>query len=354
MEFDNGDKPIVIKRVRKVVRGHHGGAWKVAFADFATAMMAFFLLLWLLEATTPEEQKNISGYFSDPTGFTDGGSPYVIDLGGGLKDDQFAGENNVESLKNQMKDQGVELDEETVQELSAKIESLKFEELKRTLETRIQDNPALRKYKDQIIMSVTPDGLQIQIVDAKARPMFDSGSDIIKPYMNDILKAVAETLSSVPNRLSVSGHTDAMVFTDRWDYSNWELSADRANAARRSLLYFGVKDKQMAQVVGMADSSLYDSNAPNNPINRRISILVMNERAQAKLKAQQGGDAAESPPADQQPSPEERVRSDQEAFNSFERLRKTMTRKVPEGALIDNTGKPDSAKKPAAEDKEVF
>lgn len=329
MEFESGNKPIIVKRIRKVSGGHHGGAWKVAFADFATAMMAFFLVLWLLEATSVEEKMAISGYFSDPTAFSEGGSPYVIDLGGGLKDDQFSGESNVETPVTDMKDKGIVVNEETVQDLAAQIESRKFQELKKTLETRINNDPNLQKYKDQIIMEVTKDGLQIQIVDAKSRPMFDSGSDVIKPYMGDILGALAGTISAVPNSLSISGHTDAKIFTERSDYSNWELSADRANAARRSLLHRGVKESQLAQVVGLSSSVLYDHDDPNNPINRRISILVMSEQSQKKLKAQQGdggqgeGEKVESNGTENHHS--ENV--NEHAFESFERLRKTMTRK---------------------------
>ena len=335
MEFESGDRPVIVRRVKKVQHGHHGGAWKVAFADFATAMMAFFLVLWLMEAATIEEKAAISGYFSDPTAFTEGGSPYVIDLGGGLKDDQYSGESNVETPDTKIQDKGIVLTEDTVQDLAAQIESRKFQDLKKTLETRIEQDPSLRKYKDQIIMDVTKDGLQIQIVDAKSRPMFDSGSDEIKPYMDDILNALAGTISSVPNGLSITGHTDAEAFTDRRDYSNWELSADRANAARRALQKNGVSEQQLAQVVGLSSSMLYDKDDPKNPINRRISILVMSERSEAKLKQQQSGKAL--PMGDEFPvlpdSGNDTAEPDvEEEFEAFERLRKTMTRKQSDDA----------------------
>ncbi len=342
MEFESGNKPVIVRRVRKVKGGHHGGAWKVAFADFATAMMAFFLVLWLLEATTEQEKMAISGYFSDPTAFSEGGSPYVIDLGGGLKDDEFSGESNIETDQSRIQDKGIVVDEDTVQDIAAQIEIKKFQNLKKSLETRIQENPELRKYQDQIIMEVTKEGLQIQIVDAKSRPMFDSGSDEIKPYMNDILRALAETITTVPNSISVSGHTDAEAFTERSDYSNWELSADRANAARRSLLKNGVTEKQLAQVVGLSSSMLYDKNDPKNPINRRISILVMSQQTQAKLKAQQEGTALpesdleklpEDPDFEAQSQPDQENHED--AFKAFERLRKTMTRKPVQQQTLD-------------------
>ena len=291
MEFENTGKPIVIKRVKKVVGGHHGGAWKVAFADFATAMMAFFLLLWLLEAATPKQLKAIRGYFSDPQAVTEGGSPYAIDLGGGLRDDQYSGNSPEETPESSPDSKGMKLDEKTVEQLAQEIEARKMEEMKRTLEARIEANPDLQKFKDQIIMEMTRDGLQIQIVDKESRPMFDSGSDEIKSYMNDILVALAETIGTVPNRLSLSGHTDAQQFVDSPDYSNWELSADRANAARRSLLDGGVKEDQLAQVVGMSSSIPFDKDNPDNPINRRISMLVMKQSSQRAVEEMQGGNA---------------------------------------------------------------
>ncbi len=335
MEFNSGDKPIFIKRVKKVQGGHHGGAWKVAFADFATAMMAFFLVLWLLEAASVEEKQAISGYFSDPTGFTEGGSPYVIDLGGGLKDDQAAGDAPVETPETDNTSTPVVLTEEDVQDLAAQLESRKFQDLKKRLETRIEEDPNLSKYRDQIIMEVTKDGLQIQIVDAKSRPMFDSGSDYIKPYMKDILQALAKTIATVPNGISISGHTDAEAFTERQDYSNWELSADRANAARRALLQNGVQQSQVAQVVGLASSMLYDKEQPKNPINRRISILVMSEQSQKQLAAQQGHKDANLPEdpdfgSDPEESQEQKPNSAEDPFEAFDRLRKTMTRKRQE------------------------
>ncbi len=296
MEFDKGGNQIVVKRIKKGGHGHHGGAWKVAFADFATAMMAFFLLLWLLEAATPKQLKAISGYFNDPTAFTEGGSPYVIDMGGGLKDDEYAGDSPEETPESAPDARGIKIDEQTVEEMAQEIEARKMQELKRTLEARIEENPALQKFKDQIIMEITRDGLQIQIVDKESRPMFDSGSDVIKPYMNDILMALAETISGVPNRLSLSGHTDAQQFVDSPDYSNWELSADRANAARRSLLSGGVREDQLAQVVGLSSSVLFVKDDPNAPINRRISILVMNQDTDKALKEQQGGGGEGLPP----------------------------------------------------------
>jgi|GEM_PF-297263 len=304
MRFEDNETPapIIIKRVKKVVHGHHGGAWKVAFADFAVAMMAFFLVLWLLEATSVEEKQAISGYFNDPTGFTEGGSPYVIQLDGSLKDTPEASElqkNDTEGLgiKNS------EMTEDTVQTLAQQIEKNKLEALRDRLQTSINDNPKLKAYKDQIIMEVTDDGLQIQIVDKQSRPMFDSGSNKIKTHTQTILKALARSIKVMPNKISISGHTDAAAFTDRDDYSNWELSAERANTARRALLAGGIHGNKIAQVSGLASSTLFDKNNPLNPINRRISILVLNEKSAQRLQRQQeGGDA---PKTFKKPLPED-------------------------------------------------
>ncbi|MEZ5512020.1 MAG: OmpA family protein [Gammaproteobacteria bacterium] len=182
-------------------------------------------------------------------------------------------------------------------------------------------------------MEVTREGLQIQIVDKESRPMFDSGSAVIKSYMNDILLALAETIATVPNRLSVSGHTDAHLFTETRDYTNWELSADRANAARRSLEKGGVREQQLAQVVGMSSSVPFNKDDPNSPINRRISILVMNEQTDRKLKAQQDGEPLPEDPDFAPEKAAEPSTTEQQTLNdfeAFERLRKTMTRKNAE------------------------
>lgn len=290
MDFDKGGSQIVVKRVKKGGHGHHGGAWKVAFADFATAMMAFFLLLWLLEAATPKQIKAVSGYFSDPTAFMQGGSPYAVDLGGGLKDDEYAGDSPEETPESAPDSRGLKIDEQTVEEMAQEIEARKMEELKRTLEARIEANPELVKFKDQIIMEVTRDGLQIQIVDKDSRPMFDSGSAVIKSYMKDILVALAETIGTVPNRVSLSGHTDAQQFVDSPDYSNWELSADRANASRRELIAGGMSPEKMLRVVGLSSAVMFDKADPFSPFNRRISIIVMNKKAEDAITRESLGE----------------------------------------------------------------
>ncbi|MEZ5512021.1 MAG: flagellar motor protein MotB [Gammaproteobacteria bacterium] len=140
MDFDKNGNQIIVRRVKKVKHGHHGGAWKVAFADFATALMAFFLVLWLLESATPKELQAISGYFNDPSAFTEGGSPYVIDLEGSLKDDPYSGDTPVETPE-AIPNHGIILKEEDVETLAQEIEARKLDKLKKTLEARIEENP---------------------------------------------------------------------------------------------------------------------------------------------------------------------------------------------------------------------
>lgn len=312
MDLSKNDRPIIVRRVKKYHHGSHGGAWKVAFADFAVAMMAFFLVLWLMEAATVEEKAAISGYFSDPTAFTEGGTPYVIDLEGSLKKNEGDAEAPKQEIENIA--QGNVIDEDTLQDWAQQIEYRKFKELRRQLQAKIEENPELEKYKDQIIMEITDDGLQIQIVDKDSRLMFDSGSDEIKPHMRNILEALGKTIGNVPNNISVSGHTDAAAFTERRDYSNWELSAERANAARRALQNAGIQEDKISQVVGLASSALFDKEDPLNPINRRISILVLKDESAARIKRQQEGSIDESTlPPDQTFDPSALPASDQSA-----------------------------------------
>lgn len=328
MDFENAERPIIVKRRKRNRKDAHGGAWKVAFADFATAMMAFFLVLWISEATTDEQKAAIEGYFTDPSVFTEKASPYVIDLGGGLKDDPYA-EDAPEDIPDATdKTAPIVVDEDTVEELAAEIENRRLQELKLELEARIDDIPELKRYKDQIEMTVTDEGLRIQIVDAQQRPMFDSGSEDIKSYMREILAALAEVIKTVPNGLSITGHTDGAGFMEQADYTNWELSADRANAARRVLMRSGVPSSQMTQVVGLADSSLYLPDDPTNPRNRRISILVLNETAQERIKRRQ--QQAPNEPADTANPVDTPAEAPASAFDgsgeSFESLRRAISR----------------------------
>ncbi|MDP2245901.1 flagellar motor protein MotB [Pseudomonas sp.] len=286
------NQPIIVKRIKKVAGGHHGGAWKIAFADFATAMMAFFLVMWLMTTATPEQKKLISGYFQDPIGFSESASPFVIDLGGSPTpapdrtlnqqvDDQTEGE-EVEIEPGQVAPSLVE-------GMTEELERERLELLLQELQNKVEENPQLQRFKDQILFEITQDGLRIQIIDAENRPMFDSGSARLQPYFEDILLAMADTIRAVPNKISISGHTDAKPFAGVGEFGNWELSANRANAARRALIAGGYDEDQVARVVGYASSALFDRDDPLNPVNRRIDIVVLTKKAQRDIEGEQEG-----------------------------------------------------------------
>ena len=293
------NQPIIIKRVKRFAGGHHGGAWKIAFADFATAMMAFFLVLWLMSSATPEQLIAIAGYFKDPVGFSDSGSPYVIDLGGSpqMSPDQTL---NPE-VKSTPSPDNVPIDSDTAEAAAEQVEQERLEMLLQELQNKVNENPQLQKFKDQILFEITQDGLRIQIMDAENRPMFDVGSARLKPYFEDILLAMADTIKTVPNKISISGHTDAKPYAGAGGFGNWELSANRANAARRALIAGGYPDPQVARVVGYASSSLYDHANPLNPVNRRIDIIVLTKKAQQRIDGVQGDGGSSAP--DTTPAP---------------------------------------------------
>ncbi|MBI6573998.1 MULTISPECIES: flagellar motor protein MotB [Pseudomonas syringae group] len=294
------NQPIIIKRVKRFGGGHHGGAWKIAFADFATAMMAFFLVLWLMSSATPEQLIAVAGYFKDPVGFSDSGSPYVIDLGG--SPEMSPNQTLNPEVKTTPSPDTVPIESDTSESKAEEVEQERLEMLLQELQNKVEENPQLQKFKDQILFEITQDGLRIQIMDADNRPMFDSGSARLKPYFEDILLAMADTIKSVPNKISISGHTDATPFVGNGGFGNWELSANRANAARRALVAGSYPDPQVARVVGYASSALYDRENPTNPVNRRIDIVVLTKKAQERIEgAQNSGGAPQTPPAQSAP-----------------------------------------------------
>jgi len=276
-------KPIIIKRVRKKAHDFHGGSWKVAFADFATAMMAFFLLLWLVGNTSQDQKKAISGYFNDPSGFQEktGSSPSVIGEGGAN-----VGVIELADVQPETKEVEAEIDEDELAKLAEEKEIAKLTQLKQELESLAQASPIFSQYKDQIIIDITPAGLRIQIVDKDKRPMFDSGAADLKGYSEVILRNLSQVLTRVPNKLSITGHTDATPYLERENYGNWELSTDRANAARRALVRGGVKQEKIARVEGFASSILFDKENSHNPINRRIAIIVLKQSAAEDIENQ--------------------------------------------------------------------
>ncbi len=306
--MDN-NQPIIVKRIKKVAAGHHGGAWKIAFADFATAMMAFFLVMWLMSSATPEQKRAISGYFQDPIGFTESASPHVIDLGGTPTPSPDRTLNDVVQPEVQQSESA--LDAEQAQTFSEQLDRERLELLLQELQNKVDENPDLTRFKDQILFEITQDGLRIQIMDAANRPMFALGSAQLQSYFEDILLAMADTIRAVPNKISISGHTDAKPYSGRGDFGNWELSAGRANAARRTLVAGGYPEEQLARVVGYASSALFDREDPLNPVNRRIDILVLTKKAQRDIEGEQSEAAEDSgaapsdaaPPVEAVPDP---------------------------------------------------
>lgn len=297
---DESTQPIII--VRKVKRGHgghHGGSWKVAYADFVTAMMAFFLVMWILGVSTSEQRAAISAYFQNPSATPGtatmappgkvgpgGASDAVIDMGGGM--------NRPHSPDQHQNGRASAADAETQ---AREQERARLEELKKELQAAIEKSQALAPFKDQLLIDITPNGLRIQIVDKLNRPMFDTGSATLKDYTIQILVELAKFINRVPNRITLSGHTDDAPYTTDHHYSNWELSADRANAARRALLQGGLDSNKITEVVGLAAAVPLDKTHPGNPINRRISILVMTKQAEEAALSQGLADSVGMPGA---------------------------------------------------------
>jgi len=271
---------IVIRRKKVQAHGRHAGAWKIAYADYMTAMMAFFLVMWLLSLIPRENLPGIAEYFRMPlmTAITGGpqmdnsrtvipgGSPSVI-----------PNKSPVPQRKS-MSSEDAEDDRRDVQRL---------EDLKTDLEALIESNPVLRQFRPQLLLDMTPDGLRIQIVDEQNRPMFATGRAQVQPYMRDILRELGPMLNKLPNAITISGHTDALQYASgEREYSNWELSADRSNAARKELVAGGMNEQKVKRVLGLSSSVSLIKDNPNAAVNRRISLLVLNRRAERRIDAQ--------------------------------------------------------------------
>lgn len=304
------NQPIIIKRIKRYDASHHGGSWKIALADFMTAMMAFFLVLWLLSVSTPLQRAIISGYFKDPIGFSGATSKHVIDLGGSPHPAPDRTQNvELNGPLNEGLTQQVDVDE--ISNLSAELDFERLEMLRMELQNVIEDSPHLQRFKDQILIESTRDGLRIQIMDSENRPMFALGSDRMEEYFEDILLALGDTLVTVPNKITISGHTDARQYSAARGFEgNWELSTQRANAARRALVAGGYPEEKVAQVVGYAASALFDRADPYSPANRRIDIVVLTRKAQRMMEGEpdgMGGRLPEPPEPVQEPLPAEQV-----------------------------------------------
>ena len=287
---DQTQRPIVIKRVKKAAHGHHGGAWKIAYADFVTAMMAFFLLMWLLGSTAQGDLKGISEYFQTPLkvalmGGTGSGDSSSLIKGGGQDLTRTEGQVKKGEIREEKKIINLKAAEA---ELAQK-ERAKLKEIKDRIERAIDGSAALKQFRNQMLLDMTTEGLRIQIVDEQNRPMFASGSAQLQPYTRDILREIGKALNDLPNRIGISGHTDAQAFSGgEKGYSNWDLSADRANSARRELIAGGMQENHVLRVTGLSSAVLFDASNPLNPVNRRISIIVMNKKTEESVSKDGG------------------------------------------------------------------
>lgn len=276
-EKDKSKQPIIVRK-KKGGGGHaHSTAWKIALADFAVAMMAFFLVMWLLGSTTKDQKKGIEEYFKDPLAAADKSEPGrqgLIDLGGGVK--------GIIAPPTAGPTEPQQISEDEVERLAEEQDRNRLDSIKQKIEKLVEDSPSMSQFKEQLMIEIVPEGLRIQIVDKENRPSFDSGKPELKLYVRKILEELAKVISQVPNRASINGYTDAIPFNER-GYSNWELSTDRANAARRALINGGMAESQIARVEGFASSVPYDKNDPKSPLNRRIAIVLLFKSVEKKI-----------------------------------------------------------------------
>ncbi|HET8791906.1 MAG TPA: flagellar motor protein MotB [Modicisalibacter sp.] len=283
--MSDNHRPIVIKRKKAARNRHHGGNWKIAYADFMTALMALFLVLWILSTASQDELKSIAEYFRTPLPVAmaggDKNTASTSAIPGGGPDPMHAdGERK-------------RIDERMQTRPSD--EQRRLLNLEQRIETVIDNNPQLRDLRSQLRMELTPEGLRIQIVDSERRPMFELGSDRVAPYMSEILRAIAPVLNELPNRISLSGHTDSLPYVGgEQGYSNWELSADRANASRRELVAGGLDPNKLLRVAGMGSRVLLNETEPRDASNRRISIVVLDKRAATAIENQGGASWAQA------------------------------------------------------------
>lgn len=286
---DDSQRPIIVKRIKKGGHGHHGGAWKIAYADLVTAMMAFFLLMWLLGSTAKGDLQGIASYFKTPLkvalqGGSGSGDSSSVVKGGGTDLTRANGQvkrGDIPSKK--------AINLRAAKSNKQMAEQQMLNSLEKKLVEAIQSRPALAQFKNQVLVDMTAEGLRIQIVDEQNRPMFNTGSAIMQSYSKDILHEIGALLNEVPNRISVSGHTDSLQYAGgSAGYSNWELSADRANTSRRELIAGGMEAEKILRVLGQAEAIPLNKEDPANPINRRISITVLNEATEQNIIRESG------------------------------------------------------------------
>ncbi|MCG8690304.1 MAG: flagellar motor protein MotB [Minwuiales bacterium] len=295
--MSNEEQPIIIKKVVKGGHGHHGGAWKVAYADFVTAMMAFFLLLWLLNVTTDEQKAGIADYFSPSTASVSssgaggmlGGQTLVTD-GAKISDtgvptvvmnltppESAAGEADDGDEETSSSETIDELSDEEIEQELAEREQESFEEAVDAIQQAIQDVPELAELSRNLIIDMTPEGMRIQLVDQDGRSMFESGKADLLDHTSSLITMITRVVERLPNKIKITGHTDATPFKADDGYGNWELSSDRANASRRALLQAGLAPARIAMVTGKAETEPLFPDDPQAASNRRISIVLLRQ-----------------------------------------------------------------------------
>lgn len=290
---DNSKRPIIIKKIKKGGGGHHGGAWKVAYADFVTAMMAFFLLLWLLNVSTKEQLDGIADYFTPTSASvaTSGAGGVMGGLNMTTEGTLTSDKKNTASTENKPSDveekntdeiatdkgSKKKVSETDYEKLKAQEEEQQFQQAMNDIKQAIQDDPELKELAKNLIVDMTPEGLRIQIVDQQGKSMFPSGSAKMYDETNELISKVSSIITKLPQKISVRGHTDSVPYGDAATYDNWNLSADRANASRQALMQSGLTPDRISNVSGKADTEHLFPNDPTSPQNRRISIILMRE-----------------------------------------------------------------------------
>ncbi|MEZ5831067.1 MAG: flagellar motor protein MotB [Dongiaceae bacterium] len=340
------ERPIIVKRIKKVEGGHHGGAWKVAYADFVTAMMAFFLLLWLLNAVTEEQKKGIANYFRPTLAVQNTSATFTIlsgqaqpmeDMSGGAS--QQTEDDNEEDQATQQApatgegdrpqtyegeqpdigqgdqpqpgqgdqpqpgkgDKPVDLKE--AEATVAANEQKQFEQIKNGIKNAIEESPDLKELEKNLKIDQTEDGIRIQLLDQEKISMFPSGSAVMNPRSRELLEKVAEVIKTLPNKIEISGHTDAKPYLGGHEYTNWELSADRANASRRVLVGAGINIDRLQVIEGLADTDPFVKADPFDPQNRRISIVLLRQPSPASTASDPAPASDSAPATDPAPAP---------------------------------------------------
>ena len=271
------DQPIIIRRKKAARHAHHGGAWKIAFADFMTALMALFLVLWVLSNASNKDKEAIAEYFSTPLVVAmskgDRSSSSNSAIPGGGPDARFSeGERALQTPRPSR---------------FSEDERRHLESLKQRLDNAVDHDPQLRELKQQIAIELSPEGLRVQLLDTDKRPMFELGSANVAPYLRKLLRTFAPVLNELPNRIQISGHTDSHPYPGGdTGYNNWDLSADRAKASRQELVAGGLDSDKLLRVSGMADRIRFHGAGPYDAANRRIEIIVLDNRVAERILSQ--------------------------------------------------------------------